>query len=129
MLTEPMTGLHCRLSSCIIDVGPNYVELERPLPYDIRPEYKPSIRSAKTYRRILCGVESLSIRFPWSAFPGVNKEKGYNALSLANVQHSWVKDVEIVNADLGVVLWDVTHFSVMRVTLTTSKPRYCWGRC
>ncbi len=51
-----------------------------------------------TLMRTECGVESLSLQFPVSAYPGEWKEAGYNAILMASLAHSWVKDVRIHNA-------------------------------
>lgn len=98
------------------------IELERPLPYDVRAEWMPEIhRFTPTIQEF--GIEHLSIHFPWSAYPGHFREKGYNAIFLQNITNSWVDDVEIQNADFGVDL-NSTNFCMVRdVVLTTSKTR------
>lgn len=98
------------------------LELERPLPYDVRPEWAPEIhRFAPTVREF--GVEHLSLHFPWTPYPGHFKEKGYNGLFLLNVSQCWVRDVEIENADFGLDLNGTNFCTATGVTLTTSADR------
>ncbi|MGE3682726.1 MAG: hypothetical protein AB7G93_13455, partial [Bdellovibrionales bacterium] len=55
----------------------NQIELERPLPYDIRPEWNPEIhRFNPTVTEV--GVESMTIEFPKRPYLGHFKEDGYN---------------------------------------------------
>ena len=111
-----------RFLSRVKSVVANKIELERPLPYDIRLEWTPEIhRFNPTVLEF--GIEELSIHFPWSPYPGHFKEKGYNAIFLENVAQAWVRDVEIQNADFGVDLNSTNFCTVDKVTLTTSKSR------
>jgi hypothetical protein len=98
------------------------LELERPLPYDVRAEWTPEIhRFVPSVQEF--GVEHLSIHFPWSAYPGHFKEKGYNALFYQDVSQCWIDDVEIQNSDFAVDLNSTNFCTVSNVTLTTSASR------
>jgi hypothetical protein len=55
------------------------------------------------------GVEELTIEFPSTPYKGFGTEAGYNALYFWSTAHCWVKNVAIINADMGVAL-DGTHF-------------------
>jgi hypothetical protein len=100
----------------------NKIELERPLPYDVRAEWTPEVhRFTPSIQEF--GLEHLSIHFPWSAYPGHFKEKGYNGVFLKNITNSWVADVEIQNADFGIDLNSTNFCTVKDVVLTTSKTR------
>jgi len=58
-----------RFLSRVKSVNGNEIELERPLPYDVRPEWIPEIhRFVPSVQEV--GVEHLSIHFPWSPYPG-----------------------------------------------------------
>ena len=98
------------------------IELERPLPYDIRAEWSPEIHKF-TPAVTGVGIEKLSIHFPWSPYPGHFKEKGYNAIFLQNVSQCWIDEVEIQNSDFGVDLNSTNFCTVRKVTLTTSESR------
>ncbi len=111
-----------RFLSRVKSVSGNTIELERPLPYDVRLEWSPEIhRFTPTVQEV--GIEHLSIHFPWSPYPAHFKEKGYNALFFQNVSQSWINDVEIQNADFGVDLSSTNFCTVSNVTLTVSKSR------
>ena len=111
-----------RFLSRIKSVSGNQIELERPLPYDVRPEWTPEVhRFAPSVQEF--GIEHLSIHFPWSPYPGHFKESGYNAIFFQNVSQSWVNDVEVQNADFGIDLNSTNFCTVSNVTLTTSGSR------
>jgi len=98
------------------------VQLERPLPYDVRLEWTPEIHRFTPSVTEL-GIEHLSIHFPWSPYPGHFKEKGYNAIFLQSVSQCWIDDVEIQNSDFGVDLNSTNFCTVRNVTLTKSESR------
>lgn len=111
-----------RFLSRIKSVSDKQIELERPLPYDVRPEWTPELhRFAPSVQEF--GIEHLSIHFPWTPYPGHFKEKGYNAIFFEGVSQCWVNDVEIQNADFGIDLTSTNFCTVSHVTLTTSASR------
>ncbi|MFL6333370.1 MAG: glycosyl hydrolase family 28-related protein [Pyrinomonadaceae bacterium] len=111
-----------RFLSRVKSAAGNRLELERPLPYDVRLEWTPEIhRFVPSVREF--GVEHLSLHFPWTPYPGHFKEKGYNGLFLQNVSQCWVRDVEIQNSDFGIDLNSTNFCTVSNVTLTTSADR------
>ncbi len=81
-----------------LQIGSNYVDFRRPLPWNVSTAWNPNIYSLDSFTRTQCGVEHLTIKFPWTSYPGMNKEQGYNALNFWWTPHSWVNDVAIVNA-------------------------------
>lgn len=111
-----------RFLSRVRSVVGNRIELERTLPYDVRPEWTPEIhRFTPTVQEL--GIEHLSIRFPWTPYPGHFKEKGFNAISIEAAAQCWIDDLEIQNSDFGIGL-DGTNFCTVRnVRLTTSAAR------
>jgi hypothetical protein len=111
-----------RFLSRVKSASGNSIELERPLPYDMRPQWTPEIhRFVPSVQEF--GVEHLSIHFPWSPYPGHFKEKGYNGLFFQDVSQCWINDVEIQNADFGIDLNSTNFCTVTNVTLTTSASR------
>jgi hypothetical protein len=111
-----------RFLSRIKSVSDKQIELERPLPYDVRPEWTPELhRFAPSVQEF--GIEHLSIHFPWTPYPGHFKEKGYNAIFFQDVAQCWVNDVEVQNADFGIDLASTNFCTVSNVTLTTSASR------
>src|SRR6266850_5476695 len=111
-----------RFLARVKSVSGNQIELERPLPYDVRADWAPEIhRFVPALQEV--GVEHLSIHFPWTPYPGHFKEKGYNALFFQDVAQCWVNDVEIQNSDFAVDLSSTNFCTVSNVTLTTSASR------
>jgi hypothetical protein len=111
-----------RFLSRIKSVSRNQIELERPLPYDVRLEWTPEVhRFVPTVQEV--GIEHLSLHFPWTPYPGHFKEKGYNGLFFQDVSQCWVNDVEIQNSDFGVDFNSTNFCTIANVTLTTSADR------
>jgi hypothetical protein len=111
-----------RFLSRVKSASANRIELERPLPYDLRPEWTPEIhRFVPSVQEF--GIEHLSIHFPWTPYPGHFKEKGYNGLFFQDVSQCWVNDVEVRNSDFAVDLNSTNFCTVTNVTLTTSASR------
>ncbi len=89
-------------ASRVAEVSNEGVTLERPLRQDVRPEWHPEIfGSAPTLQDI--GLENFSIEFPGTPYEGHFTEKGFNGIFFDGVQHSWVRDVRIVDADNGIL--------------------------
>ena len=82
------------------------VRFDRPLRVDVRPEWRPELRSFEP-RLEEVGIEGLTVTFPLVDYPGHHQEPGYNAIFLEEVWNSWVRDVEVVNFDNGIHF----HFS------------------
>jgi pectate lyase-like protein len=111
-----------RFLSRVKSASGNRIELERPLPYEVRAVWMPEIhRFTPSIEEF--GLEDLSIHFPWSPYPGHFKEVGYNAVFVQNAANSWISNVEIQNADFGVDLNATNFCTVQDVVLTTSRSR------
>lgn len=50
-------------------------------------------------------------QFPHTPYGGHHKELGLNAIEFVSAQDCWVRDVRIVNADNGVLVYDVSDES------------------
>ncbi len=84
-----------------IDKSSGTLTFDRPLRTDVRPEWKPEIRSAKG-KVEESGIEKMSFTFPTTPYKGHFTELGYNAIDLRNACHCWVRDVRIHNSDSGI---------------------------
>ncbi len=111
-----------RFLSRIASASGNHIVLERPLPYDIRPEWKPEVHSFDPALQEF-GIERLSIRFPWSPYPGHFREHGFNAISIDKAADCWIDDLEIQNADFGIGLNGTNFCTVRNVILSVSANR------
>jgi len=78
------------------------VTLDRPLRLYLRPEWKPE---AWTWQP---GAEDMGIEDLTFEFPGVPKrphllEVGYNAIQMSGVVNGWVRNVEFLDCDNGII--------------------------
>jgi hypothetical protein len=80
----------------------------------VLPLCLPVVLPAVSLTRQQVGVEDLTIEFPLTPYKGFGTEAGYNALYFWSTAHCWVKNVAIINADMGVTL-DGTHFCTVRI--------------
>ncbi len=112
------TNFHTRVEA----IEGNTIRLERALPVDLDIAWAPDVRPViATHEEV--GVEHLRIAFPPTTYPGHFAEQGYNAIDLSEVMHSWVRDVEIVNADYGVNVRRSSFITVRDVVLSTTEDR------
>src|SRR5258708_30382739 len=83
-----------RFLSRVKSASGNRIELERSLPYDVRPEWTPEIhRFVPSVQEF--GVEHLSIHFPWSPYPGHFKEQTSNGRCFPNAPQCTCNDIDI----------------------------------
>ena len=87
--------------SRIVKISGNEIELERPLRFDIRPEWQPRVT---TFEPTVTesGVENLGFEFPVTSYAGHFTELGFNAVAFGGVADCWARNLRIVNADSGI---------------------------
>ncbi|HTJ79311.1 MAG TPA: glycosyl hydrolase family 28-related protein [Rariglobus sp.] len=76
------------------------VELERRLRFDVRPEWRPVVRSFRPTVED-SGVEDLTFEFPVTPYGGHFTEQGFNPLAFEGVANCWARRVKFVNPDSG----------------------------
>jgi len=111
-------NFHSRVAS----IADTTLVLERTLPVDIDLAWSPDVRPVSATVAEM-GIEHLTIEFPLTTYPGHFSEQGYNAIDFREVAHSWVRDVEILNADYGVNVRDSYFVTVADVVLDTTGDR------
>ena len=94
--------------------------LERPLRIELRPEWRPEVRSFQP-RLQEVGIEHLAFEFPEDPYLGHFTEKGFNAIQMNGVAHSWVRDVVIRNADSGIKLGGSVFSTVTGIVLESGR--------
>ena len=92
------------------------IEFEPPLSVELRPEWSPRVFNMAPDASEI-GIEHLTLEFSWSMYPGHLMELGYNAIRFKHVVDSWVRNVEIVNCDVGIELNRAPVVTVSRVRL------------
>lgn len=84
----------------ITKIEGNRVELERTLRFDVRPEWRPVVR---TFRPTVedAGVEDLTFEFPVTPYAGHFTEVGFNPVAFEGVANCWARRVKFINPDSG----------------------------
>lgn len=75
-----------------------------PVHVPIIPAWKVKLLRAPHVSHV--GIKGFKILFKYEAYAGHLKEKGWNAVFARGVVNGWIEDLEIRNADLGVVVND-----------------------
>lgn len=101
-------------------VADGVVELARPLRLDVRPQWQPEIWSHQPTVHDV-GIENLTIEFPNAQYAGHHKEEGYFAIYLNGAYDCWVRNLTIIDSDIGVVVYAGGRNEVNRVTLNTRR--------
>ena len=117
-----------RYISKVLAVGSNWIQFERPLPYDVRLKWKPVVHrfSAKVSGS---GFENFQMLFEWSPYTcHIQCEKGMNAIQFFDTANSWVSNLKIVNGDMGVAVSGSDFVTLTDITTDCTKTR-CGRRC
>jgi len=122
--SSPVTGTelkyYCDRVARVTAVKNSVIELDRPFRLDVRPEWQAEVYAWKTPVEE-SGIESLSIEFP-----GVPKrkhltEEGFNAISLTGVANCWVRHVEVLDGDLGIMVGRTRFSTIADVSFSAPK--------
>jgi hypothetical protein len=104
---DPRTGIseikgrtRASLVTKITGIDGNHVEIDRPLRFDIRSEWKPQVRRFEP-TVTETGVENLTFQFPNSPYEGHFTELGNNAFAIYGAAHCWIRNIRIKDADSG----------------------------
>ena len=116
------TQYAAQLIAKVVSATNTALTLDRVLPFDLHTEWQPEVHAVNATLKE-AGVEELTIEFAENTYGGHFKEAGYNALYLSAAHDSWVRNVDIVNADYAIGL-NGTHFCTLEgVRLYDSTPR------
>ena len=63
------------------------------------------------------GIEGMTLEMAKVAYPGHFNERGYNGIYMVGAFDSWVRNVEIVNAELGISIYRSYFVTVTDVVL------------
>ena len=88
----------------------------QPLPADLT--HAPQLRLTPANYIQEVGIEHLTMEFEPVPYSGHRHEDGYNAIYLTQVRHGWVRNVDIINADAGLILYQSGQVTVDRVRIT-----------
>ena len=105
----------------VVKVDGDRIELDRPLRLDMQLEWEPVLYTFQST------VEEVGIEGVTFEFPGVEKKKhlleeGFNAIQMNGAVNSWIKDVRVVDADMGIKLAGYSRFcTVENVVFVADK--------
>jgi hypothetical protein len=86
-----------------VDRDAKRLVLDRPLRTDVRPAWQPTLYPARSSVEEV-GIEHLAFEFPVEPYMGHFTELGYNAIAFTGVRNSWVRNIEIRQADSGMFI-------------------------
>jgi hypothetical protein len=105
----------------IESVGTGTITLNRPLPIDIRSEWRPEIRHVSIGGSgTEVGIEDFTLQFPPQQYGGHDLYAGYYGIYFSGMANSWVRNVTITDADRGIELFASAFNTVTNVTLNTA---------
>lgn len=67
------------------------------------------------------GIEGLRLDFPQALVFGHHVEQGYNGIYLTSAFNSWISDVEIANADSGILTYDSASVTIRDIETTGTR--------
>ncbi|KAL4458886.1 hypothetical protein ABPG75_013751 [Micractinium tetrahymenae] len=114
---------HIRFTSRVKAKGQSWLELERPLNYDLRLHWKPYIYSFNPEVQH-SGFEGFTVLFANGPYPEHHTAYGYNAIGIDEGANCWVRDVKIVNADNGIIVQRSDFVTVRDVDISVQRPRW-----
>ena len=100
----------------------NKITFKEPLNHDIRKEWKVELRRVGFVKEV--GFEGFKLEFPESKYAGHHTEQGYNGIYLRNAIHSWIRDVEIVNCDSGVIVTKSKNITIKNIKISGRGGHY-----
>lgn len=85
----------------IREINGQNVVIDRPLRFDLRPEWNATLRRFEPKLQH-SGIEDLTFEFPRQPYRGHWEEDGFNALQFESCVHCWARRLVIHNCDSGV---------------------------
>tara|TARA_B100000809_G_scaffold63492_3_gene60213 strand:- start:12602 stop:14314 length:1713 start_codon:yes stop_codon:yes gene_type:complete len=89
------------------------IQIKDPLLHDIKKAWTPIMAEWKHLEEV--GIEHFNIEFPMAANIAHHVEDGYNAMYLTRLYNGWVKDVQIKNADSGILTEEISNVTIQDI--------------
>ena len=102
-----------------VDVENDRIELDDPLPIDVRPQWGANVEILHYLSN--SGIEDLGIEFPETTYPGHLNELGYNAIQFNPVVDAWARNIAITNADSGIFV-SGKHVTLQDIQFHSERP-------
>ena len=84
----------------ITAISDNKITIDRPLRFDLREEWQPTVLSFEP-TVMDSGIEDLGFDFPNTPYEGHFTELGFNAFAITRAPHCWARNLHIHNSDSG----------------------------
>ncbi|KAL4430794.1 hypothetical protein ABPG75_006050 [Micractinium tetrahymenae] len=111
-----------RMPFKVTAVGAGWIEIDRPLPIDLRLRWNPAIYSyAPTVQH--SGIEDLTFQFRWDTYPDHLDAKGYNAIAIYDSANTWARNIHIIDCASGVFVGGAEFVTVQNISFWVTKPR------
>jgi hypothetical protein len=110
-----------QLKAKVVKQVGNVVTLDRTLPLDIKTKWNPRVAVINMNATLQnCGIENVKIRMNGLAYPGHFNSNGSNAIWLNKALNCWVKNVECIDVDLGLVLNEAYYCTFDAIAMNVS---------
>jgi hypothetical protein len=108
-----------RFYSKVTAVDATSITLERHLPLQVDTNWKPTVRAVMPTAREV-GVEHMTLEMAPMRYQGHFNERGYNGIYYVGAHDSWVRNVTIVNGELGISIYRSYFVTVTDVVLDSN---------
>jgi hypothetical protein len=108
--------------SPVTAVGASSITLERTLPFEVDPSWMAQVRAVMPTTREV-GIEGLTLEMAAVKYPGHFNELGYNGIYYVGAHDSWVRNVQLLNAELGISIYRSYFCTVTDVVLDANTDR------
>ncbi|HCT43937.1 MAG TPA: hypothetical protein DF699_01835, partial [Phycisphaerales bacterium] len=120
--TRKLTGdLKPMLVAQVVSIDGKTITLNRPLRWDVRPEWSPTVRAFEP-RVHDVGIEGMTISFESVPYEGHFSELGRNAIAFNGTSDCWVRDVKIKDCDSAIFFTGVQGTIDGLTVLSSRKP-------
>jgi len=106
----------------IVGISGSTVTLKQPLLHDLRAEWTPTVTEWTHLSEV--GIEDIRFEFAYDEYYAHHLEKGFNAIYLNNLAHSWVRNIEFINADSGLLTDSIANVTIEDVRVAGRKCHY-----
>lgn len=103
----------------VLKIQGKKITIKTPLTISIKPEFQAQLVEWKHLTEV--GIEHLKITFPNAPRVAHHVEPGFNAICLSRLFNSWVKDVEITNADSGILTEEIANVTIKDIVTNGSN--------
>lgn len=104
-----------------INTALSEIQLDRALPFELKKIWTPRIYKFQPSLKEV-GIEGVHIQFPAVQYSGHNNEQGYNGIFFKRLAHSWIRNVQISNADNAINIDSSNFVTATQITVTSNRP-------